>query len=191
MSASGETFDYLAVFFSIILGLAVTEILQGLRRLLMKRQRVIQYLPALLWAGILLAMLAQAWWALFGLRALPEWTFGMYAIVLLQAILLYMAAALALPEIDGDASLDMQAAYFSQATPFFLLMVGVVAASLLKDLVIRGQLPDPANLAFHGCFAVASLVAAITRNAWYHRLNALFAALMFAIYVVALFDRIG
>ena len=61
MSASGETFDYLAVFFSIILGLAVTEILQGLRRLLIKRERVVLLLPALLWAGVLLAMLAQVW----------------------------------------------------------------------------------------------------------------------------------
>lgn len=60
MSASGETFHYLAVFFSIILGLAVTEILQGLRRLLIKRERVALHLPALLWVGILLAMLAQA-----------------------------------------------------------------------------------------------------------------------------------
>lgn len=191
MSASGETFDYLAVFFSIILGLAVTEILQGLRRLLIKRERVALHLPALLWAGILLAMLAQAWWAMFGLRELTDWTFGMYAIVLLQAILLYMAAALALPELDGDGGLDMQAAYFAQARPFFLLMVGVVLASLLKDVVIRGQLPDTANLAFHGVLAAASVVAAITRNDWFHRLNAVFAALLFAVYVIALFDRIG
>ena len=61
MSASSEAFDYLAVFFSIILGLAVTEILQGLRRLLIKRERVVLLLPALLWAGVLLAMLAQVW----------------------------------------------------------------------------------------------------------------------------------
>ena len=191
MSTAGETFDYLAVFFSIILGLAVTEILQGLRRLLIKRERVALHLPALLWAGILLAMLAQAWWAMFGLRDLAEWTFGMYAIVLLQAILLYMAAGLALPELDGEAGLDMQSAYFAQARPFFLLMVGVVVASLLKDVVIRGQLPDPANVAFHGFFAAATLIASMTRNAWFHRINALFVALLFAVYVVALFDRIG
>ena len=191
MSASGETFDYLAVFFSIILGLAVTEILQGFRRLLIKRDQVVVYLPALLWAGVLLAMQAQAWWAMFGLRGVTEWTFGMYSIVLLQTILFYMVAGLALPDLEGDGELDMQAAYMAQARPFFLLMVGVVAVSVLKDVVIRGQLPDATNLAFHVGFAASSTIAAITRNGWYHRINALLAAVLFVVYIGALFDRIG
>lgn len=191
MSASGETFDYLAVFFSIILGLAVTEILQGFRRLLIKRDHVVLYLPALLWAGILLAMQAQAWWAMFGLRGLPEWTFGMYAVVLLQTILLYMVAGLALPDLEGDEELDMQAAYMAQARPFFLLIVGVVAVSLLKDVVIRGHLPDSDNLAFHAGFATMAAIAAMTSNAWYHRISSLLAAVLFVVYIDALFDRIG
>ncbi|MEO6227824.1 MAG: hypothetical protein ABIO61_08250 [Thermomonas sp.] len=191
MSASAETFDYLAVFFSIILGLAVTEILQGFRRLLIKRDQVVLYLPALLWAGVLLAMQAQAWWAMFGLRGVPEWTFGMYAIVLLQTILFYMVAGLALPDLEGDGELDMQAAYMAQARPFFLLMVGVVVISLLKDVVIHGELPGSANLAFHVGFAVTAIIAAMTRNAWYHRINALLATVLFAVYIGALFDRIG
>ena len=191
MSASGETFDYLAVFFSIILGLAVTEILQGFRRLLIKRDQVVLYVPALLWAGVLLAMQAQAWWAMFGLRGVPEWTFGMYSIVLLQTILFYMVAGLALPDLEGDGELDMQAAYRAQARPFFLLMVGVVAVSVLKDVVIRGHLPDSTNLAFHAGFAVTATIAAITKNSWYHRINAVLAAVLFVVYIAALFDRIG
>ena len=191
MNTSGETFDYLAVFFSIILGLAVTEILQGFRRLLIKRDRVVVYLPALLWAGVLLALQAQAWWAMFGLREVTEWTFGMYAVVLLQTIMLYMVAGLALPEMEGDAELDMRAAYLAQARPFFLLMVGVVAVSVLKDVVIRGALPVSANLAFHAGFALLAIIAAMTRSAWYHRISALFAAVLFVVYIVALFDRIG
>ncbi|MGV8943004.1 hypothetical protein [Thermomonas sp.] len=191
MSASAETFDYLAVFFSIILGLAVTEILQGFRRLLIKRDRLVLYLPALLWAAILLAMQAQAWWAMFGLREVTEWTFGMYAVVLMQTILLYMVSGLALPEMEGDAELDMQAAYFAQVRPFFLLMLGVVAVSVLKDVVIRGELPDSANFAFHGGFAALATIAAMTRSAWYHRICAMFAAVFVVVYIVTLFDHIG
>lgn len=191
MGDATATFDYLAVFFSIILGLAVTEILQGLRRLLIGRDRAVLSLPALLWAGILLATLAQTWWALFGLRALPEWSFGMYAIVLLQAVLLYMAAGLALPEMEETAGLDMPSAYAAHARPFFLLMLGVVVASLLKDMVIRGHLPDAANVGFHALFGTAVAVAAATRNRLFHRVAALFVALLFAAYVIVLFDRIG
>ncbi len=47
MSTSGETFEYLAVFVSILPDLAVTEVLQEFWRLLIKRDHVVLYLPAL------------------------------------------------------------------------------------------------------------------------------------------------
>ena len=78
MTDANDIFNYLAVLFSIILGLAVTEILQGFRRMLLVRQRLVIYGPAILWAIILLVVCAQTWWALFGLHNQGEWTFGMY-----------------------------------------------------------------------------------------------------------------
>ena len=68
MTDANDIFNYLAVLFSIILGLAVTEILQGFRRMLLVRQRLVIYGPAILWAIILLVVCAQTWWALFGLH---------------------------------------------------------------------------------------------------------------------------
>ncbi len=191
MTDSNQIFDYLAVLFSIILGLAVTEILQGFRRSLLARRRIILYWPALLWGFILLVVCAQTWWALFGLHDESDWTFGKYAIVLTQTALLYMVAGLSLPGTDEESDWNMRSAYFDNSRPFYLLLVAMISVSLAKDLVISGHFPDPLNLVFHGLFVGCALVAAVTRNDRYHKVNALLVAFALAAYVVALFDRIG
>ena len=191
MTDSNDIFNYLAVLFSIILGLAVTEILQGFRRILLLRRRIIVYWPAILWGFILLIVCAQSWWALFGLHELNEWTFGMYGVVLLQTALLYMVAGLSLSGADNESGFDMQLAYHSNARPFFLMLVAMIVASVAKDLVISGHLSDPANLVFHGLFALAGLAAAATRSHRYHALNATLVAILLSVYVSVLFNRIG
>jgi hypothetical protein len=192
MSPVNDTFNYLAVLFSIIVGLAVAEILQGFKRLLIERHRTRLYLPGLVWGLTILLLLTQSWWAMFALRALRHWTFAMYAAVLVEALGFYMVAAVALadtyPEAEGRG--DMRRAYYAHARPFFLLLVLAVGASLMKDLVVAGQLPAPANLAFHAVFAATALVGALTRAEWYHRCNAFLAAGLVCVYVAALFSRL-
>ena len=70
-----ESFDYLSVLLSIILGLAITQVLLGFRGLILTRVKVKLYLPAVIWAGLVLLIAIQAWWASFGLRTRGNWTF--------------------------------------------------------------------------------------------------------------------
>ncbi|MDB5696960.1 MAG: hypothetical protein JWN21_2503 [Sphingomonas bacterium] len=70
--------------------------MQGIRGLLVARARTTIYWRALFRAAMLLLVLAQTWWAIFGLRGQVEWTFCLYAVVLLHVTLLDLVAALAL-----------------------------------------------------------------------------------------------
>jgi hypothetical protein len=140
MHVANDTFNYLAVLFSIIVGLAATELLQGLRDLLVARRRVVLYWPAIVRVATLLLI-----WAIFGLQGHLDWTFGMYAIVLLQIVLLYLVTSLALPSILPEGEIDMRALYFAHARAFYVLLVAAAAASIAKDVVIDGRLPDPGN----------------------------------------------
>ena len=98
-----ESFNYLSVLLAIVLGLAITQVLLGLRGLILTRAKVKLYLPTLIWAGLTLLLAIQAWWADFSLRTEANWTFGPLLVIILQAIGVYMAAALVLPDIAGDA----------------------------------------------------------------------------------------
>ena len=93
-----DAFSYLSVLLSIIIGLAITQVLQGYRALLLSRSAVRLDAAALIWSGLLIIMAIQSWWASFGLREHGEWNFISFAIVLLQMILLYMMAAVIFPD---------------------------------------------------------------------------------------------
>jgi hypothetical protein len=84
-----ESFDYLSVLLSIILGLAITQVLLGFRGLILARVRVKIYLPTLIWAGLALLIAIQAWWASFGLRTRGTWNFLAFFVIALQTISVY------------------------------------------------------------------------------------------------------
>jgi hypothetical protein len=107
-----DEFGYLAVILSIILGLSVTQLLQGLSQVINARDRVRIYWPAIGWALLLLVIDVQAWWAMFGYRNRHAWTFLQFAVLLLETIVLYLLAALALPTPFGEETVDLRANYF-------------------------------------------------------------------------------
>ena len=59
-----DQFSYLSVLLSIIVGLAITQILKGYRGIMLSRARVQMYWPTLLWSASLLLINVQSWWAL-------------------------------------------------------------------------------------------------------------------------------
>lgn len=185
-----DEFGYLSVLLSIIIGLAVTEILTGFRGLLQARARVELYWPTLLWCFLLLAIYAQTWWAMFGLRNHHQWTFAAFAVVLFQTIALYMLAGLVLPPMQPGEPADLRAHYFSQRRWFCGLALVAIAVSLAKDLVLDGHLPNASNVTFHAFFAVFALVGALTRREWFHKLFAVAMALLIALYIGLLFARL-
>jgi hypothetical protein len=80
------------------------------------------YIPTLIWAGLTLLIAIQAWWASFGMRTHANWTFVALLVILLQAISWYMVAALVLPDISGDAVVDLREHYFAHKNWFFAVL---------------------------------------------------------------------
>ena len=124
-----DEFGYLAVILSIILGLSVTQLLQGLSNVINARDRVRIYWPAIGWALLLLVIDIQAWWSMFGYRGRHTWTFLQFAILLLETILLYLLAALALPNAFSAEIVDLRVNYFRHARWFFGSFLAVLLVS--------------------------------------------------------------
>ena len=183
-----DEFSYLSVLIAIILGLAITQILQGFRGLLHAREHVVIYWPSLVWSFLILTIAVQSWWAMFGLREHHGWTFLAFSIVLLENTAIYMLAALVLPDFSEERHADLRRTYFQQARWFYGLLVAALVFSMLKDLVVSGAFPTGANLAFH-LFSIAGGVAmALIRNERFHKVYTVFSVLLFLVYIAALFD---
>jgi hypothetical protein len=182
-----DAFSYLSVLLSIILGLAITEVLQGFRGLMHARSRTVVYWPVLAWGVLVIVIAVQGWWSMFGYREIPDWTFLGFSVVLLQTIAVYLLAALALPEARGDARVDLREHYYEHRRWFFAMLLAIVFVSLLKSLVLEDKLPRPADLAFHCVFAVLSLSGIVIRAPRYHEALAALGLVLMGAYIGILF----
>jgi hypothetical protein len=183
-------FDYLCVPLSIIIGLAMTQILKGFRGILLSRARVKLYWPSLVWALLLLAVCSQTWWAQYEMRKIPSWTFPGFSIVELQTVILYMLAAVVFPDFFDERGTDLRTHYFTHARWFFSLFVALIVTSLLKDPVLGGHIGDPVNVAFHFFFIALSLVTIVFRREWVHKTMSIVAVAVFAVYTMTLFANL-
>lgn len=185
-----DAFSYLSVLLSIILGLAMTQILQGYRLLILHRHRVRLAVTPMLWSGLLLLFATQAWWASFGLRNHADWSFAGFTVVLVQMAFLYLMAAVVLPDLPAEGMLDLAAHHRDHARVFFALLLGVLAASMAKDRVIDGHWPGGKNLLFHATLAATAIAGMILRGARAQLVLVLATAAGFALYVSTLFAQL-
>jgi hypothetical protein len=185
-----DEFGYLSVIISVILGLSVTQLLQGISQVINARDRVRIYWPSIAWALLLLLVDVQAWWAMFGYRNRHSWTFVQFTVVLVEAIMLYLLAALALPSVANEGEIDLRSNYFRHAGWFFGSLVVLLLDSLLKSVVVSGDLPGRTDLGFHLFWITTAFIAAFTRNERYHKAFACLSLGLFVAYIALLFSSL-
>lgn len=185
-----DAFSYLSVLLSIIVGLAITQVLQGYRGLLLSRSRVTLYAPPLLWSVLMLVIATQNWWSSFGLEDHHDWNFATFLVILTQTVLLYMMAGLCLPDIPPGEPVDLRAHYYREIRPFFGLFLAMLAVSIVKEVLLEGRLPEPGNLSFHGVFAIVGILGMTVRRPRYHEVQAIVVMLLIAAYIAMLFARL-
>ena len=165
-----DMFEYISVLTSIIIGLGITHLLQGVAGLIQRPRRGEIYPTHLVWVAYMLLTTALWWWWQFGLTIRPRWTLGIYLFVSAFALVLYLLCALLFPaDLDGyDGYHD----YFMSRRGWFF---GLLALAYLLDLVdtlLKG-VDYFASLGVGypiqaGLIVVLCLVGAVTRSERYH-----------------------
>ena len=185
-----DTFNYLSVLVSIILGLGITQLLSAMARAVENRDTGKSYWPSITWFLILLLAHVQTWWSFYGLHTHVQWNFLQFLFVLIQPIGLYLLSVLVLPS-ESASSKGQRAWYFAHRRAFFVLLAAFIVASLMRDIVVFGRSPEPLNAAFQVFLMLGSVAAAMTQREWFHRLFAVTSLLLFVLYIVLLFGRLG
>jgi hypothetical protein len=124
------------------------------------------------------------------LRNHTEWSFVSFAVVLLQMGFLYMMAAVILPEMGEGGPTDLAAHFLEHRKAFFAFLVGMLAASVTKDMVISGTLPARPNLMFHGIGLLTAVTGALFANRRFQLGLAVAAIVAITAYVALLFARL-
>lgn len=185
-----DAFAYLSVLLSIIIGLAIAEVLQGYGALLLSRSKVKLYAPPLIWSVMMLMMATQFWWASFGLAGREHWDFAAFLAVLLQTVMMYMGTTVVLPKGISDEPIDLKAHYYREATPFFTFGLLFLTAGFVKDWLLGQSFENPMNLPFTIFFSAVTLFALTVRRPLVHEIVAPVMAVTITFYFLTLFMRI-
>lgn len=158
-------FEYLSVLVSIILGLAIAQLLSGAARLIQLRHRVRMHATTLCWMAMLFLLNIQIWWAAFARREAMDWNFFEFMFYLLMPIIAFLLSHLVLPEL-GDEDEVRLAEHFDRNRPwFFALFVALLLVSLGEQSLRRGFVRIDVDFAFHALFLATALAAARIRSA--------------------------
>ena len=179
-----EIFNYVMVLASIILGLGITHLLQGVASLAQHPGRNKPYWIHLVWVASTFIGAIFWWWWEFRLSQTAVWTFQLYLFVLLYAFIIYLNCALLFPSDLRDYS-GYEDYFYSRRR--WLFGIGIahglvdVVDTLLKGwahFASLGWVYPAATAAMLGLFVGGM----ITRNRPYHA----FVALLLLAYQVAL-----
>ena len=129
-------FEYVAVLTSIIIGLGIAHLLQGLARLIQRQGTEPPYWVHVCWVVYLLFTLVFWWWWEFRLGEIEVWTFQLYIFVVLYAVIMFLTASVMIPEnLEGyDGYRD----YFYSRRAWFFGLLGIAILIDVADSLVKG-----------------------------------------------------
>ncbi|HEV3091522.1 MAG TPA: hypothetical protein VGX91_08800 [Candidatus Cybelea sp.] len=160
-----SAFDYLTILTSIVLGLSIANVLGRLAIVIAARERVDFYWPPVAWGIWLFFIAVQHWWAQWSVRHTAVWSFGTFWLELLVPVVLFILAALVLPERESaSGKIDLARWFFHNRAWFFGFMFFLPALSLGEELSRTGRISSMLNLAFLLLFEAVIAVAFFVKS---------------------------
>ncbi|MDP8916041.1 MAG: hypothetical protein M3M95_02330 [Pseudomonadota bacterium] len=164
--------EYVSVLVSIVIGLAIADILFSLHRLLRAGRRVKWDWAAPLATALVLMVLVMMWWSFYQPEPRPL-SIGEFLPSFVLLVLLFLLGGAALPDETPAEGIDLRAYYDSNGRYFWTLFALTMAWLLLVDFVgaaLRGADLRPVlegSLVEFGILAVfVSLI--FVRRRWWH-----------------------
>ncbi|MFN2637472.1 MAG: hypothetical protein ABR585_10630 [Gemmatimonadaceae bacterium] len=178
-------FEFVAAFFSIVLGLGLAHVLGGISSLLEARARVRTDWVHSVWIITILLILIHSWWGMWALQAAPAWPYAAFLSLVAYLVALYIVATLLLPRVPEQGPIDL-GGHFHSIRPLFLSFVSAAFAmgAVLNYTLFATGLVSIFVLA-PGIAFVLTLVGALTRNRLYNAVLAVFILLSFVALMVS------
>jgi hypothetical protein len=162
-------FEHVISLLSFVYALAIAHLLTTTARIIGLWERVrFSWLHAY-WMLNALIVLVVDWISFWDMHSVPSWTISAIAVVLVQAFVDYMQAALVCPEIPEEGGIDLAAFHETRSRRY----IGAFAVTIASALVLNSYFGGSYNVAEYLAqnFAVipllaVALTAAIFRSRW-------------------------
>lgn len=164
-------FEFICVFYSVVLGVAVAQLMTGMGRLVEVRDHVRFYWVQSLWIVIVLLIDVSNWWGIWGLRSVKSWSIFSFLLLTFLLVAIYFMTVLVFPRIpEGETLIDIEMHYFRNRGIFF----SATAASWALALICNWTLFPITSWRDSAIIVpllvvVLSMVAAWTPNRTFHK----------------------
>lgn len=139
--------EYIFIAVSIILGLAITRLLNIAAMITRAHSRVIFHWSSALWMCSIMLYILQLWWIGWGLRVIENWTFLDFIVLMFSSACIYGAAEMALTAPEKGA-VDMlkdsqELGRLSALSMLLYFLVGPYVNILMYDNAVLPSLVVP------------------------------------------------
>ena len=170
-------FEFVCAFYSVVLGVAVAQLMTSVGRLIEVRDQVRTYWVQSLWVVIVLLVDVNSWWAMWDLRSAKRWSFVSFLLLVGLIASIYLVTVLLFPHVpESGGQIDLDAHYYKNRRIFFLANAAAWTLALLCNLTflpLRSWLSQAVILPVFVVFL--SILAAVCGNRRYHAAFAIFA----------------
>jgi hypothetical protein len=185
-------FEYVAVLISIIVGLALTQLLRGVGRMVSDQQGPKLYWVHIAWTIYLFAYTAMFWWWEFQLASI-EWSLSLYVLLIVYATLLYFASLIIQPSnLEGVS--DFKHYYYDKRQVIYGTWIAITVWDIVDSLA-KGttHISDLGSLYIlgHTVAFVGGGIAIWTKNERFHQILICGLLAIFSANMVTLFFIIG
>lgn len=184
-------FEFICAFYSVVLGIAVAQLMTSVGRLAEERERVRGYWVSNLWILTVLMADVGNWWGIWGLHDVKRWSIYSFLLLVALTAAVYLTTVLLFPRIptSEDAIIEMERHFYKSRRIFFTgftlawvfalicnwsffpitwIAAGNVLPAVMMVLGIIAVMT--ANRVFHAFFAVIGLIAIVmnvlSEGAW-------------------------
>lgn len=175
-------FEFVAVFYSVVLGVAVAQLMTGVARLVEERRRVRTYWVHSVWILTVLLCDANNWWSLWSVRAVSSWRLVSFLLVIALTAFVFLMTVLLFPSPPEPGEvIDLRAHYHGNSVIFLRANAAAWALAFLCNWSIFPLDRIDAITVLPIAIVLLSLVVAQTRRPLYHGLFSIFilAAMIF------------
>ena len=170
VATSLDLFAYLAAFVTVVLALAVSDLVQSLHRLLRARKRVRWNAAALIAALIVSLAILEEFFGLWRLAGIERFTYFDLLVLIVPPIILSIAAMTVLPDEVPASGLDLAEHYMDNRRLLYLLLGLWIAAIFLRltDLfqIVTGKPVSAWEVAAAFPWQTIPLLALLALLAW-------------------------
>ena len=178
-----ETFNYISVMISIVLGLGIANILNSIGIIIRNKKNVIHSSTYYIHCIFVTLLLFQTWWTVFGYKDYPDWDFFFYLLMLSMISLIYLMSEM-LKLNEDRKPINLETIFLNNKTSYFLIFsLNIIIAAFVQSIGTNSSLFTRINI-IRVTMLFISVLGAYSSNLKVQRLISFILLLIFIVTII-------